>query len=490
MSDLRAQRVFIDGMSDERTLLAEYAAGSEAAFRELVERYINLVYSAALRLVDGDAHMAQDVAQTVFFDLARAAASLSSDVRLGGWLHRHTCFVAAKMMRAQRRRELREQEAAHMNAFEHQSNFSDAAQLLDTAINQLGASDRAAILLRFFEGLDFRAIGAALGSNEAAAQKRVSRALEKLNRLLTKKGVKLTGAALAAALSAQAVSAAPIGLASNIAAGVLLATPESASAFSLIKLMMISKSKAAAMTLLLAAAVSAPIIFNRPAAANIADLQKNVSAQTSRLLALARENRRLETELAKIDRTAASERDEFSKLSSEARALRQNAEKIKTLRDQIRQVSYQREGGNQTIWQNTEFWRVKQERVDAWGKAFYAYAAGHDGKLPSSFAEAEPYFPKDGAKGAMPPEQEYEILYSGSLQALTNLNSNEEFLIFRQRKLAPLLHWYDGSYWNKMGRNAVASQGPHAIFLSVPDGLLDHEFSDWEKAHLVQTGVQ
>jgi len=72
-------------MTDHRTLLAEYAAnGSEEAFRELVARYIDLVYSTAVRLVNGDTHRAEDVAQTVFADLARLAGKFSQDVMLGG----------------------------------------------------------------------------------------------------------------------------------------------------------------------------------------------------------------------------------------------------------------------------------------------------------------------------------------------------------------------------------------------------------------------
>src|SRR5690348_15191462 len=103
-------------MNDTQQLLAEYVShGSDAAFRELVNRYINLVYSAAIRLVNGDAHLAQDVAQTVFADLARKASSLSKETMLGGWLHRHTCFVAANLMRRERRRQSRERQAAEMN---------------------------------------------------------------------------------------------------------------------------------------------------------------------------------------------------------------------------------------------------------------------------------------------------------------------------------------------------------------------------------------
>src|ERR1017187_1497491 len=104
-------------MTDSQTLLAEYARdGSESAFRELTARYLGLVYSTALRLLDGDAHLAEDVAQTVFADLARKARSLSSGVMLGGGLHQRAFNVAAPMMRAARRRQSREREAAQMNA--------------------------------------------------------------------------------------------------------------------------------------------------------------------------------------------------------------------------------------------------------------------------------------------------------------------------------------------------------------------------------------
>ena len=71
-------------MTEIQKLLAQYAAnGSEDAFRELVGRYLSLVYSTALRLVDGDMHRAQDVAQEVFMDLARLACGLSSNVMPG-----------------------------------------------------------------------------------------------------------------------------------------------------------------------------------------------------------------------------------------------------------------------------------------------------------------------------------------------------------------------------------------------------------------------
>ena len=201
---------------DTQQLLAEYAAnGSETAFRELVTRYINFVYSVALRLVAGDTQLAEDVTQTVFIALARKGSTLSKAVMLGGWLHQHTYHVATRAVRVERRRQSREREAVEMNTLQDDSgaNWRQVVPILDEAITQLGSEDRAAILLRFFEQHDFRAVGEALRSNEDAARMRVNRALEKLHSLLKHRGVTLSVAALGTVLTAEAVTAAPVGLA-------------------------------------------------------------------------------------------------------------------------------------------------------------------------------------------------------------------------------------------------------------------------------------
>jgi RNA polymerase sigma factor (sigma-70 family) len=251
-------------MTDSQRLLAEYATnGSEPAFRELVSRYLNLVYSTAVRLVNGDTHLAQDAAQTVFVDLARNARTLPRNVMLGGWLHRHTCFVALKMMRGERRRKSREKQAMAMNEEQDYSeaNLAQVAPILDEAINQLGAEDRTAILLRFFERRDLRSVGEALGGSENAAQKRVSRALEELRGFLKNRGVAFSAAALGTVLAGGAVTAAPAGLAVTISSVALTgAAAGTGTTLTFLKLMTATQMKLSIGALVIAGAVTTFVI--------------------------------------------------------------------------------------------------------------------------------------------------------------------------------------------------------------------------------------
>ena len=253
-------------MTESQQLLAEYAAsGSEAAFRELVERYINLVYSTALRLADGDSHLAEDVTQTVFTSLARKGPSLSSGVMLGGWLHQHTYHVVTRAMRSERRRQSREREAAEMNTLEDNSeaNWRAIAPILDEAITRLPSADRTAILLRFFEQRDFRTVAAALGSNEDAARMRVNRALGKLQSLLKHRGITLSVTALGAVLTTQAISATPAALVLATTSAALAGAAAKGTALGFLKIIMTTKAKVLVGSLVVAGLATTVVIEHR-----------------------------------------------------------------------------------------------------------------------------------------------------------------------------------------------------------------------------------
>lgn len=206
-------------MSDDATHLRRFVeAGDEDAFRELVVRHFDLVHATALRQTNGDASLAEDVAQAVFTDLARKARLLAPGVVLAGWLYEATRFAAARAVRTELRRRAREQKALAMQAGTHGEppDWEQIRPVLDAAMGKLNQRDRNAVLLHYFEGRNFRAVGAALGSSDDAAQKRVSRALNKLRAILTRGGVSITASSLSAFLSAAAAPAAPSGLALSV----------------------------------------------------------------------------------------------------------------------------------------------------------------------------------------------------------------------------------------------------------------------------------
>ena len=238
-------------MSDDMTLVREFAASqSEPAFAALVERHIALVHSAGLRQV-GDAHLAEEITQAVFIILARKAAALGPKTVLSAWLYRTTRYAAADALRARRSRQTREQEA-HMQSILNQPDteaWAQLAPLLDDALAELGETDRTALVLRFFENKTAREIAGALRMEEAAAQKRVARALEKLRAIFVKRGVTLTATDIAGAVAANSVQAAPVGLAVKVsviaAKGVAVTTSITTIVNGTLKIMTYAKLKLA-----------------------------------------------------------------------------------------------------------------------------------------------------------------------------------------------------------------------------------------------------
>ncbi len=224
--------------TDDMRLLREFAqAQSEPAFEALVTRHTNLVYSAALRQV-GDPGLAQDVTQAVFIILARKAGQLGPKTILSGWLYRTTGYVSGSVLKQQRRRQFREQEA-YMESMLNQPDdpiWKQIAPLLDEAMSRLGQADRDALVLRYFEGRSLMEVGSALGANEEAVKKRVSRALGKLRNFFSHRGVDSTTEIIAGTISAHSIQAAPASLAKTISAvAIAKGAAASASTLTLVK---------------------------------------------------------------------------------------------------------------------------------------------------------------------------------------------------------------------------------------------------------------
>jgi RNA polymerase sigma factor (sigma-70 family) len=224
--------------TDDSAQVRQYAENnSEEAFTALVARHVNLVYSVALRQV-GNPHHSEEITQAVFIILAKKAAQLLDVKTLSSWLFQATRLTANNFVRSEMRRQRREQEA-HMQSILNESEteiWPRIAPLLDAAVAALNEKDRRAIVLRFYEGRNLREVGTILGASEDAAEKRIKRAVEKLQKFFLKRGVSSTTATLSVAISANSVQAAPVALAKTATAVALAkGTTASISTLTLIK---------------------------------------------------------------------------------------------------------------------------------------------------------------------------------------------------------------------------------------------------------------
>lgn len=213
-------------MTTDAELLAGYVReGSDAAFRELVQRHLPMVYGAALRQVGGDAHLAKDVTQTAFVALAAKARKLEGRGTLAGWLYLSAHHAAAQMVRTERRRKIRKEAHAMQERLtngETTAEWERVRPAIDAALREIGEMDREAVLLRFFEGRPFAAVGASLNVSEDAARMRVERALDKLRGALARHGITSTAAALGSVLTSHASVVAPAALVAEIASAAAL----------------------------------------------------------------------------------------------------------------------------------------------------------------------------------------------------------------------------------------------------------------------------
>ena len=323
LSDFGGGGCLIDEMQERSDveLLRQYAdQASEAAFREIVTRHADLVYAAALRQVRSP-ELAQDIAQTVFTDLLRKAPSLgqtlSENASLVGWLYRSTRFAAHKRLRDDWRRQARERQAMDNldTTSETATEWDRVGPVLDEAMADLSDEDREALLLRFFKNHDFRAIGLSLGVSDDAAQKRVSRALERLRAEFNRRGVTTTALALSTAVSANAVSVAPAGLAASIAGTALAGAAIGGPTLPLLKVMGVTKLKVGVIGAIVVAGVATPLVFQHLTKVKLAEQNRSLQQQIQNLGEIKTDNERLSNALAEArSANPASPEDQFREI--------------------------------------------------------------------------------------------------------------------------------------------------------------------------------
>jgi hypothetical protein len=143
--------------------------------------------------------------------------------------------------------------------------WSQIAPLLEEALNCLGEKEHDAVVLRFFSGKELKHIGEAMGTTEDGARMRVNRGLEKLRKFFIKRGVTLSSAAIAGAVSGNSVQAAPAALIPVLTKGAIAATATPVTALATTKVLaIITLQKAIVVVILLLWAAGSAIFMWPP----------------------------------------------------------------------------------------------------------------------------------------------------------------------------------------------------------------------------------
>jgi RNA polymerase sigma factor (sigma-70 family) len=302
---------------------------SQDAFTSLVNRHLNLVYSAALRQVRSP-QLAEEVCQAVFTNLARNAAKLNSETVLTAWLYQVTRHTAIDVVRREARRQAREQIAFQMSAMnETDADWNHIEPLLDEAMHSLDHTDRTAILLRYFENKSLREVGEAIGASEDAAQKRVARAVEHLREYFSKRKLTVDASGFAALLSAHAIQAAPTGLAVTVATSAIVSSTalSASTAIALTKTIAMTTAQKVIITAVVAGALVTGFYQSRQVAA-LRDQVQNLKQQQQQQAGLRNQVQELQQQRDRATNALAT-------LSAEYAALKKSPNEVLKLRGEV-----------------------------------------------------------------------------------------------------------------------------------------------------------
>ena len=447
----------------DHELLAEHVSGtSSEAFTELVRRHLPLVLSTARRRLSAP-DQADDVAQQVFTLLARKARTLPPDVILSGWLYRTTCLVAGEQNRSDHRRRQREHHSVTaMNEGQSESDsdttWREIQPLLDEAMTCLTERDRDAVVLRFFEGRSLKDVGEALGISPDAAQKRLSRSLDRLRESLARQHRIVTPASLAAAITAGAIEVTPTSTQAATIAATALSAASSGISLGTTSLIAMSTLKTLTVGVVSAALVTVLVLQQKKLREIEAERDRAVAAVEAPVTPPATTTSKgVDPELLRLRGEVARLRG----LSNELASLRSENSRLRTLRNASSSTSESLGDGARQVLE-------KMQYLKAWMYAFHQYLEERDGVFPKSFEEvtAAGFQVADGPGFS---SSELEILYKGRLD---EVREPARIIVLREREV------FRDPAGNGFNRAYAFADGHVEIHRSP-----DEDLSTWERDH-------
>ncbi len=183
-----------DTVEEEHRVIRKILAGDSDQYAELVDRYKDLAYNVAFRMV-GDPDIAKDMAQESFIAAYNALSDFKFNSRFSSWLYRIVVNKCRDHFRGGKETvsvdEISEYAAGPHGSPEHAASCRQTGDAIQQALNGLPPEYREAIVLKHIEGLDYQEMADALGVSVSALKVRAHRGREMLRKLLEGMGVTL-----------------------------------------------------------------------------------------------------------------------------------------------------------------------------------------------------------------------------------------------------------------------------------------------------------
>ena len=483
---------------NDRELLEQFATkGSHSAFAELVERHVALVHSAARRRL-GDDPLVEDVVQQVFVLLARKVGSLGREVVLSGWLYRTAGHVASENLRRERRRRERELAAAQLdlvNAGESETLWQGIGPRLDAAMAGLSPADQDALVLRYFENRGLREIGELFGITDDAAQKRISRALERLRRGMGRECEGIPSGLLGAAVVFGAIQPAPSGMAATVSGAVLASAAGTLATTTTTATVGITTMSTMKTIAGITAAVGAAAVI-AVQTGKLRSLDEVNTALSQQAAAAEQARGLLATQLAEARKAADNDprKLELLQLRADVTRLHQREQELEAENARLRQVAQQFAAAEAQLRQaedaaDTALLAAKEQQkqmgiarlhyAKRWALALHMYAGDHDDQFPPSLSAAAEYFgsldPQNygdlGVDLSLRPDQ-FEVMYHGHI---AGMESPATTILLREKEA-----WPDST--GRGACRAYAFADGHSEIYRAPDG----DFTAWEADRIVE----
>jgi RNA polymerase sigma factor (sigma-70 family) len=181
--------------------------GSDAAFRVLIQRNGPMVMGVCRRVL-GDEHAAEDAFQASFLVLLKKAGTLRNCDLLSNWLHGVALRVAVKEKAKTARRRLFERRVRQPSGGGcDELEQSELRSVIDEEIRRLPERYRAPLVLYYMEGLHLEVVANRLGCPVGTAHSRLSRARDRLQSALTRRGLAPTASGVGVFLNPPGASA-------------------------------------------------------------------------------------------------------------------------------------------------------------------------------------------------------------------------------------------------------------------------------------------